>query len=233
MNWPLPTFDRRNSPVASLDCGAVGFILAGGQSARMGRDKALLQFAGRPLITHALAVLARAGLSAAIAGAAPSAWAALSSFSPVVQDAAPRKGPLSGICAALAATSARYAVFLPVDLPFLPPSLLVFLLRHAQTTGSAVTVPSLADFAQTFPSVVDRAALPTLQDELNSGRSGCFSAFQAASAALHQPFSTIAVEPLLVSGQISHPQGHPPADWFLNLNTPADLARAETLREAP
>lgn len=219
--------------LSPFEPGAVGFVLAGGQSARMGRDKALLQFAGRPLITHALAVLARAGLSAAIAGAAPSAWAALSSFSPVVQDAAPRKGPLSGICAALAATSARYAVFLPVDLPFLPPSLLVFLLRHAQTTGSAVTVPSLADFAQTFPSVVDRAALPTLQDELNSGRSGCFSAFQAASAALHQPFSTIAVEPLLVSGQISHPQGHPPADWFLNLNTPADLARAETLREAP
>ncbi len=233
MNWPLPTFDRRNSPVASLDSDAAGFVLAGGQSARMGRDKALLQFAGRPLIAHALAILEQAGLPAAIAGAAPSARAALGQFAPLIQDAAPGKGPLSGICSALASNSARYAVFLPVDLPFLPPSLLAFLLRQARTTGSAVTVPSLSNFAQTFPAVVDRAALPALQNELNSGRSGCFSAFQAASAALHQPFSVLAVELLLASGQLSDPQDRPPTDWFLNLNTPADLARAETLHKAP
>lgn len=199
----------------------------------MGRDKALQEFAGRPLIEHALAILNRACLSAAIAGAAPSSRASLSSFAPIIQDSTSDKGPLSGICSALSATGARFAVFLPVDLPLLPPSLLIFLLHHAQTTGSAVTVPSLADFAETFPAVIDRATLPALKSELNAGRSGCFSAFQAAAKALHQPFSTVAVEPLLPSGQLSDPQGRPPSDWFLNLNTPADLVRAETLCKAP
>lgn len=212
---------------------ATGFVLAGGQSSRMGRDKALLQFAGRPMIAHALSILSQAGLQAAIAGASPAASAALSKFASIIHDSAPSTGPLSGICAALAATSTRYAVFLPVDLPFLPASLLVFLLRHAQTINSAITVPIVADFAPTFPAVIDRAALPALQNELNSDRSGCFSAFQAASAALQQPFSTVAIEPLLASGRLSHPQGHPPADWFINLNTPADLARAEALYKAP
>ena len=199
----------------------------------MGRDKALLEFSGRPLIAHALAILEQAGLPAAIAGAAPSAHAALQKFAPVIEDSAPGRGPLSGICSALAATTAHYAVFLPVDLPFLPPPLLAHLLHHARTTGSAITVPSLSHFAQTFPAIIDRITLPALQNELNAGRSGCFSAFQAASAALHQPFSTVAVESLLASGQLSDPHDHPPADWFLNLNTPADLTRAEALYKMP
>ncbi len=42
---------------ADAACDASGFVLAGGQSSRMGRDKALLTFAGQPLIAHALAIL--------------------------------------------------------------------------------------------------------------------------------------------------------------------------------
>lgn len=195
----------------------------------MGCDKALLQFAGRPLIAHALAIFEQTGLAAAIAGASPTARATLEGFATLIQDPAPGNGPLSGICATLGVSSARYAVFLPVDIPFLPPSLLISLLHQARTTGSAVTVPSLSDFVQTFPAVIDRAALPALKNELDSGRFGCFSAFQAASAALHQQFTTVAIEPLLASGQFSDPRGRPPSDWFRNLNTPADLARAEAL----
>ena len=121
-------------------------------------------------------------------------------------------------------------MFLPVDLPLLPPSLLVYLLRHARITGSAVTVSAVSGFAQTFPVVLDRAALPALQNELDSRRHGCFSAFQAASAAVGQSISSIAVELLAQTGEVSDPLGLPPIHWFLNLNTPDDIERAEALR---
>ncbi|MGD0347139.1 MAG: NTP transferase domain-containing protein [Terracidiphilus sp.] len=212
--------------------GAIGFVLAGGQSIRMCRDKALLEFAGRPLVAHALDLFQKAGITAMIAGAVSPARASLEAFAPVIEDASPGLGPLSGICAALAATSARHAVFLPVDLPLLPPSLLDFLLRHARMTGSAVTVPSVSGFAQTFPAVLDRCTLPALQNELNSKRYGCFSAFQAASAALVQSVSSVSVELLAQTGQVSDPLGLPPVRWFLNLNTLDDLAQAEALRDA-
>jgi len=212
----------------SLDLAA-GFVLAGGQSSRMGRDKALVEFSGRPLVAHALAILNQVGLPPKIAGATSSIRASLQAFAPVIEDASPGLGPLSGICAALAATSAHYAIFLPVDLPLLPPSLLVYLLRHAQITGAAVTVPSVSGFTQTFPAVLARTALPALQNELTSGRYGCFSAFQAASAALGHSIGSISVELLAQSGHVFHPLDLPPRHWFLNLNSPADLACAEVL----
>jgi molybdopterin-guanine dinucleotide biosynthesis protein A len=208
---------------------AAGFVLAGGQSSRMGRDKALLPFAGEPLIAHAVSTLREAGLSASIAGAAPSAHASLAAYAPVVDDSEPGLGPLAGICAAMAATSTRFAVFLPVDLPLLPPSLIATLLHHARITGHAVTVPSVNGFIQTFPAVLERSALPALHNELHSGQRGCFSAFRAAADGLGQPIASLAVELLAQSGQVSHPFGLPPFRWFLNVNTPYDLRRAQEL----
>ena len=160
--WVAPSFSsaaadervgstERNSFFADPDTDAVGFVLAGGQSSRMGRDKALLEFAGKPLVAHALSILEEAGIPAAIAGAPSPARASLEAFVPVIEDASPGLGPLSGICTALSATTARYAVFLPIDQPLLPPSLIVFLLRHARITGSAVTVPSVSGLRRLFP----------------------------------------------------------------------------------
>ncbi|MGA9061672.1 MAG: NTP transferase domain-containing protein [Terracidiphilus sp.] len=225
-----------NPPLVDPDCAAAGFVLAGGQSSRMGPDKALLRFAGRPLVEHALSILREAGLPVSIAGANPSSRSSLAAYAPIIEDAEPGLGPLAGVCAALASTSARravfparHAVFLPIDLPLLPPSLLVFLLHHAGITGRAVTVPTVSGFTQTFPAVLDRTLLPALQNELEGRRAGCFSAFQAAADGLDQAISAVAVEFLAQSGQVTHPLGLPPVHWFLNLNSPADLERAEAL----
>ena len=201
---------------------AAGFVLAGGQSSRMGRDKALLSWAGYPLIANALSILRGAGLPASVAGARSN----LQEFAPVIADAGSSHGPLSGICAALGSTSARHAVVLPVDLPLLPASLLCFLLHHAQITGRAVTLPTINGFPQTFPAVLDRSALPILQAELAAGHLGCFAAFQTAASSLHQPVSRVAVELLVQAGQVHHPSALPAVRWFLNVNTPEDLERA-------
>jgi molybdenum cofactor guanylyltransferase len=269
---------------------AAGFVLAGGRSSRMGRDKALVELAGQPLIAHALRILREANLPASIAGGQP----ALAAFAPLIEDTRRDQGPLSGICAALASTKAEWAVFLPIDLPLLPASLLEYLLRHARITGNPVTIPSINGFPQTFPAVLHRSALPTLERELNAGRSGCFSAFQAActnvvilsdrseakeaegaasafrslptqnpvilseapfsgaegpaSASRPSPptnpvilseapfsgaegpafgISILPVEALVQCAQLAHPQALPPSRWFLNVNTPQNLLRAQ------
>jgi len=209
-------------PIRNGELDLAGFVLAGGRSSRMGADKALLSFAGKPLIAHALQILLRAGLSASIAGAQSS----LESFAPVVPDAQPDRGPLGGICAALASTNADYSVFLSVDQPLLPVSLVKYLLHHARITGRAVTLASINGYAQSFPAVVKRSVLAVLEAELQSGRGGCYSAFQAAGSNLQEPVSVVAVEMLVQAGQVAHPERLPAVRWFANLNRPADLERA-------
>jgi len=208
---------------------AAGFVLAGGRSSRMGEDKALVRFAGKPLVERALETLRQADLEPSIAGARSSvAFQSLKAFAPVVEDAEAGLGPLSGICAALESTDARWSVFLPVDLPLLPATLVAFLLNHARITGHAVTLSSVNGFAQSFPAVVDRAALPALRTALEAGRGGCFAAFQASCAALNQSMAILQVESLIQAGQVAHPGRLIPARWFLNVNQPRDLCRAET-----
>ena len=122
---------------------AAGFVLAGGQSSRMGRDKALVHLAGKPLIEHALGILLNAGLPAAIAGGKP----ALAAFAPLVEDRHSAQGPLGGICAALAATHARFAVFLPVDLPLIPASHYIYLGDTARLPYGAKSQATIARYA--------------------------------------------------------------------------------------
>ena len=207
---------------------AAGFVLAGGQSSRMGADKALVQFAAQPLISHALRVLRDAGLDTAIAGAASN----LSAYAPVIADASPGLGPLSGICAAMSSTAAEWTVFVSVDLPLLPASLVRHLVFHAQVTGSPVTIPSVNGFPQTFPAVIHRDSGPTLKRELQAGRLGCYAAYLASASALGRAISVLPVELLVQPGQVLDQDGLPPARWFSNINSPRDLDRVAAYRVA-
>lgn len=206
-----------------------GFVLAGGQSSRMGTDKSLTAFAGRPLVAHALGVLSGAGVPAAIAGAKSKG---LETFAPVIADSGMPSGPLSGICAALnrlvlSDANVRFAVFLPVDLPLLPPSLLELLLRNARHTERVVTLVSVNGFPQTFPAVVRADISPVLESELKAGRLGCYRAFETAARSRNQSPGTLPVEMLVQAGQVTHPNGVAPGRWFLNVNTSEDLDRAD------
>jgi molybdenum cofactor guanylyltransferase len=194
---------------------AAGFVLAGGKSSRMGRDKALVELGGKPLIVWTLEALRGAGLQPRIAGAR----SYLSAFAPVIPDREPDAGPLEGICAALEETDAELAVFLTVDMPLVPALLIGHLLRDAAKTGRMATLVSLNGVLQTFPAVVRRAALPSLEDELRNGKAGCLAGFEAAARGAGEPVRVIAVEELGQAGD--------PALWLHNVNSELELARVE------
>jgi molybdenum cofactor guanylyltransferase len=203
-----------------------GFVLAGGRSSRMGRDKALVELNGRTLASRAVDLLRAAGLNPAIAGARSD----LTPLAPVIADQKPDEGPLRGICSALASTQSKLALFTSVDLPLLPASLLAYLVRHALTTGDAVTIASMNGFAQTFPAVVRSDLLPHLREEMEAGRGGCFLAFHAAAEEVGERVSVIPVELLVQAGQASDDGAMPAYRWFLNVNAPDELEQAARLR---
>jgi molybdopterin-guanine dinucleotide biosynthesis protein A len=91
-----------------------GIVLAGGKSSRMGRDKALLEYQGRPLLHHMMGLLRAAGLSEIfVSGNLPGY--------PCVPDVSPAAGPVGGIISVVREKQDYDGyLFIPVDMPLLP-----------------------------------------------------------------------------------------------------------------
>jgi molybdopterin-guanine dinucleotide biosynthesis protein A len=206
--------------------GAEGFVLAGGRSTRMGQDKALLQLAGRSLLEIALETLRALPLAAAPRIVA--VRSDLSSHAAVIADLQPGCGPLSGIETALAASARPLNVFLPVDLPLLPPHFLLWMLRRAEITGAAVTVPRMNGRPQPLCAVYHRDLLSPITASLRAGDYKVMPVVMAAARALSSSIDTFDVE--LVSSANSELRALsplPPHRWFHNCNTPEDMAGIE------
>ena len=110
------------------------FVLAGGKSSRMGQDKAFLRLGGSTLLDRALGSGERLGwrATATIVGSTSK----FGGFGVVIEDKYPERGPLGGIHAALAHTSTDLNLIIAVDLPFLRPELLRYLIDQAQEIGT-------------------------------------------------------------------------------------------------
>jgi molybdopterin-guanine dinucleotide biosynthesis protein A len=96
----------------------VGVVLAGGLSSRMGRDKALLEWQGRPLIERQLAVLREAGVDEVRVSGERAAYGGIA-------DALPQAGPLGGLAGVAKAEPGDVDLLvMPVDMPLLRAELL-------------------------------------------------------------------------------------------------------------
>lgn len=106
----------------------IGMVLAGGRSSRMGRDKALLPWRGRPLIEQQIGTLLAAGVDEVkVSGDRPDYQG--------VTDPMPHAGPVGGIAAVAAACSDGELLIVPVDMPRLQPALLARLCAITMTAG--------------------------------------------------------------------------------------------------
>ncbi len=201
---------------------ASAFVLAGGQSTRMGLDKATLRADGRPLIAHMLGKLEALGFAPEIAGSRPD----LLPFAPVLGDLHPGCGPLAGIEAALASTATPLNLFVAVDLPLLPPQLLQLLLERAACTGALATMPSVGGQPQPLCAVYHRDFLPAVHASLEAGS---YKVMRAVRGATHPDTSTQDGKglDLFRLEAVRSAAGIPwlpvcLADAFLNCNTPEE-----------
>ena len=111
-------------------------ILAGGQSRRMGRDKALLQLGGQSLIERVLAAVRPLACPSFIVARQATDHTHLGL--PVFPDQYPDTGPLGGLCTALHHASTPTLLLLACDLPFLTPEFLRFLVERLGQHQAAV-----------------------------------------------------------------------------------------------
>ncbi len=87
----------------------VGVVLAGGQSSRMGQDKAMLPFKGETLLHHQVQLLRRICSHVVVSGEYPG-------FD-CVPDCVPKYGPISGIYSVAKQIPSAALLVVPVDMP--------------------------------------------------------------------------------------------------------------------
>lgn len=127
-----------------------GFVLAGGQSRRFGRDKASTPFRNTTLVGNAVDVLRRAGcLRVVVLHRRPDELIAgfVAPDTRVVSDDGGGQGPLDGLITALSSARSDWVLTLPVDQPLVPPELLVRLVDTARRSPSRIDVVSVVDDA--------------------------------------------------------------------------------------
>jgi len=197
----------------SADNDVAIFILAGGKSTRMGEDKAFVMLSGQTLLARAMETAHAVSGDVRIVGEARK----FREYSAVVEDVFRNCGPLAGIHAALRSSSAELNLILAVDLPFVTPDLLRFLLRRARESSAMVTLPRSETGWQPLCAVYRRAFADVAEQALQQRRYKIDALFDRDRV-------------LVVDGQELSAEGFH-QNLFRNMNTPEELAEAGPLAQ--
>lgn len=159
-------------PTSAIEFSAV--ILAGGRSSRMGRDKALLEVEGQPLLERQLTLVrARRPVELFISGRTDTDYARWRC--PVLRDRVADAGPLAGIAVSLEAARTSLLLVLAVDLPRMTGELLDGLL--AACAPDCGVVPCLPGGPEPLAAVYPRKAAALAVEHLmvNRGAARAFA----------------------------------------------------------
>lgn len=142
-----------------------GFILTGGRSSRMGRDKALFPWRGSTVVEHLSVMVASVAGSSTLVGH-PERYLHLGLAA--LADLRPGCGPLSGIETALASTAAEWNLVVSCDIPQVTGDLLGALFDRAECAGKAVTLIRDGDhLLQPLCAVYNRRCLAAVRAALD------------------------------------------------------------------
>ena len=182
---------------------ALGVVLAGGASRRMGAPKAGLPVGGGTLIERPIATLEAAGLEVVVVAKPDSVLPALA-VERWSEPATPRH-PLCGIVAALE-RAGRPIVVIACDMPFVPATLVTQL----AASSAAALVPSLGGSLEPLVARYDPAVLHALRAALER------------QAPLRRAVADLEPETIDDAELARHGD---PRRIFANVNSPGDLAR--------
>jgi len=160
-----------------------GYVLVGGRSSRMGRDKALLPFRGGALVESVAREVAAAAGSAVLVG--NSARYARFGYA-VIPDRYPGEGPLGGILTALAHTTAEWNLVVACDMPALSAELLRQILDAAavQSAADALVPTGPAGLPEPLCAAYHRRACAALERAFANGERKITAAFSGMPVVL-------------------------------------------------
>jgi len=188
--------------------GINGFVLAGGQSTRMGADKAFLQVNGHTLLERALQTVSAVASAVWILGGREK----FGVFGNVIEDEFPDHGPLGGIHAALRASHADLNLILAVDMPFVDARFLEYLVQRAGAKAAVVTIPRVAGRWQPLCAVYRRKFAEVAEPALRAGKNKIDPLFGQVS--------------LQVIEEAEITEHGFALEMFRNVNTPEELSAA-------
>jgi molybdenum cofactor guanylyltransferase len=162
-----------------------GFVLVGGQSRRMGRDKALLPWGGGTLAQHIASIAAEAAGTAVLVGD-PDRHGGFGYE--CIPDLRPGLGPLSGIEAALASDHAERNLILACDSPAVPLEHL-----HALLGADSDCAVTLDDTGRMHPlcAMYRNSCLPVVKSALDEGRLRLLDLVQALNPTLIRHYGVL------------------------------------------
>ena len=198
------------------------FILIGGKSSRLGRDKAFVEIGGTTLAQRALDTVRESGIASKttfIAGSETQfAIEAITLDAPFIFDLIEGRGPLGGLHAALSYAQTPWIFVLACDYPFVSPELIALLAGQIPENNGAI-IPEQPDGRLqplcAFYKV--QAARPVVDEIIDRPR-------------VPPPMREIvnSLNPRIVKrDEYSHLAGSD--HFFSNLNTPDDMNEIEKL----
>jgi molybdopterin-guanine dinucleotide biosynthesis protein A len=189
-------------------------IQAGGESLRMGSNKALLPFLGQPLILQTLNRLAGLADEILITSNRPEAFQFLG-LTPI-PDLLPGFGALGGLYTALSAARHPYVAVVACDMPFANPGLFAVELLILREVDADAVIPRSTGGTEPFHAVYRRdGCLPFIRSALDSGK-------RRVDAWFHQVNTCYLDTPEILNYD-------PDGLAFLNINTPEELIEAERI----
>jgi len=189
-----------------------GIILAGGQSIRLGQEKGLCHFKGKPLVAYAVETLQpMCGQMMISANNFPEKYAAFEL--PVVEDEIKKIGPMGGIFSCLKQSHTQHNLVLSCDTPFVNTAVFQHLLKAVK--NEQVLTPGHNTFLiEPLSAYYNINILSDMENAIANNQFKMMDLFKQVR------FKSINMDVQLPFF----------SDFlFLNLNTPEDLEKANAL----
>ncbi len=184
-----------------------GAVLAGGMSKRMGRDKASLVVAGKPMLAHVVDSLC--DVFDEVLVVAKDAARPMRPGVRVVSDVLPGSAALVGIYTALCEARTPYVFVMACDMPFVNPDLVRWMVQACQ--GRDAFIPRIGGNVEPLFALYSKKCRPVIETRLQVGDMRVRGFFQDVNVGYAEEDLLRRIDPDLRS--------------FTNINTREDLQK--------